>query len=451
MLEWLQITAQYSNAVLVAILPHISDFVKRVELPMPAPVMPAQVAKFRCYPLKDDVGGAVTLTNGLWFVFAEGHVRSFRTPHSYYNLQDPQDVPKFFGTPKLSQEEALAFARGRIVRLGYTLKETFTDQEPSIDPLPTVGTNIVPHYRFQWKDPVFGQTAVSVEVDAARKMVQEMRMSSRFFSRAPPKVSVEPQLRDPERPVSATASNEFLGAALPKVSEFVRKLELPCDIPVTRDSVKQIAFVNGDADIRIQLTNGYWFGSQYGVIAEFNAPETVYGRQPPSLDAGVRPVDEYLGQWKLGESEAVALARKAITNLGYKVGDFYAERAPLVLKPEPVGNYVVPRYGLHWLTNEPASGGTIAMVRAEVDANKGRLLHFTILGAALPYDTQKKIIKEGKRDLKQIQSLRPMSLNTNSPRDLHIDAEFLKYFGEVLNPTNMPKLPPPDKRPNPFE
>jgi hypothetical protein len=38
MFEIFQITVSYSNAVLVAIMPHISNFAKALDLPIPQPV-----------------------------------------------------------------------------------------------------------------------------------------------------------------------------------------------------------------------------------------------------------------------------------------------------------------------------------------------------------------------------------------------------------------------------
>src|SRR5437867_3898701 len=101
MMEFIQVTAQYSNAVLVAILPYISDVVKKAELPVPTPVTLRHVREFRCWPLKDDIGGAVILTNGLRLWYSRGYVNGFRTPHSYYNLQDPQEIARYYGPLKL--------------------------------------------------------------------------------------------------------------------------------------------------------------------------------------------------------------------------------------------------------------------------------------------------------------------------------------------------------------
>src|SRR6266511_55810 len=232
LIEFIQVTAQYSNAVLVAILPFISEFLKKAELPVPTPITQEHISEFRCWPVKGDVGGVVVLTNGLWIWYHYGYVKGFRTPRSYYNRQDPEDIPRFYGAMNLNKDEALQLARYYIQKLGYSLKETFADQEPEIDLPPQIGTNIVPHYRFQWKDPVFGGTAVKVEVDAGTKTIQEMQFSSPFFRRASPRIPVEPKFRNPRPEVSLSRSNELGAATLPKLSAFANKLDLPVTLPL---------------------------------------------------------------------------------------------------------------------------------------------------------------------------------------------------------------------------
>src|SRR3989442_1162736 len=166
MFEFIQVTAQYSNEVLVALLPLFSDFVRKAELPMPTPITAYQVQRFVCDIHMADVGGYLTLTNGLELWYSHGHVEGFRTPRSFYNVEDPAEYPRFYGPLRLNKEQALELARDRLRKLDYTPKQSFTDQEPHIESPPRFGTNVVPHYRFKWTDPVFGGTAVSIELDA---------------------------------------------------------------------------------------------------------------------------------------------------------------------------------------------------------------------------------------------------------------------------------------------
>jgi hypothetical protein len=439
MFDWIQITAEYSNAVLVAILPHVSQFVKRAELPMPTPVVLQQVAEFKCYPRADDIGGLVILTNGLRIWFNNGYVNGFRTPRSYYNLQDPKEIARFYGTVKLNREEAIEFARESVRKLGYTNKETFTDQEPEVELPPEVGANIVPHYRFKWKDPVFGRTAVSVEVDAGQKQIQEMQLLSQFFWRSPPEVSVWPRMGSPKPVVGTASSNDFVEAVLPKISAFAQKLELPFAFPASVSHVERVEFVSFDSDVRIKLTNGYWFVSKGGVLTEFSAPDSVYGRQPPSLDPLLRPVEEYLGRWRVSEKEAIELVHRSIRKLGYTPKEFHANRPPQVSKPEQVGRYVVPRYSFRWLTNEATTSASIALVRAEVNADKGQLSYLELGGG--PLSIRARVPPNAKA-----------ASNASSPRPMVFDSNAVQKLPRMPAPTGKDLLQPkPGEKPVDYE
>jgi hypothetical protein len=449
MMEWIHITAQYSNAVLVAILPHISEFARKVELPCARPITLEQVAQFRCWPLRDDVGGAVILTNGICLWFTHGYVNGFRTPRSYYNLQDAREIQRFFGPLNLDRGEALQLARDAVRKTGYTLKESFTDQETEVEMPPRNGTNIVPHYRFKWKDPVFGRTAVSIEVDGRQKAIQEMRLASQFFWRAPPRVAVQPRLRAPRRPVSLASSNEFLSVMLPKISEFAHGVRAPFELPLSPDQVERVEFVNQDSDVRVKLTNGYWFSSKRRSVTGFNAPDTVYGRQPAALDPFPRPINEYLGAWKLSQKEAIQLVHQAIRNLGFSIKALRADREPVVTKPERVGEYIVPRFYFNWLTNDEITGGTISMVRAEVDADKGQVKYLEVIAPRVLPDANRPVKRPGL-------PTNVMRFRTNAPQELPQNydlSEIIRFLDRAMPiVTNHIQKPAPTvKPPNPYE
>src|SRR5438477_870325 len=118
MFEIFQITAQYSNAVLLAIMPHVSDFAKRLDLPIPQPVTLAQVQYFRCSPRSDHIGGRLALTNGYEFSFDRGRLFQYRSPSSYFSLQDPDRIPEFYGIVKITKSRAVQIAHQAIKRLG---------------------------------------------------------------------------------------------------------------------------------------------------------------------------------------------------------------------------------------------------------------------------------------------------------------------------------------------
>lgn len=81
-MELIQMTAAYSNAVLIAILPHVTDVAKNLDLPILQPVQAAHVERFVCDPRKGSIGGWVTLTNGYKFWFLDERVDIMESPAS---------------------------------------------------------------------------------------------------------------------------------------------------------------------------------------------------------------------------------------------------------------------------------------------------------------------------------------------------------------------------------
>ena len=79
--EFIKVTAAYSNAVMAAMLPHFTDFARKLDLPVPVPITAASV--FHCgvlpYTTLDGsmAGGSVILTNGYSFSFQFGYVNGF--------------------------------------------------------------------------------------------------------------------------------------------------------------------------------------------------------------------------------------------------------------------------------------------------------------------------------------------------------------------------------------
>lgn len=195
-MDLIHITAEYSNAVLVAILPYVSDFAETLQLGTPLPASTNQVRRFQPDPRKDFGGGWLTLTNGWEFWFDHGHVSGFRCPRSYHTLQDPDRIPEFFGAELMTQKQALTLARGRLSRLGYAERLLRLRDTPAVEPPPKVGTNTVPFYRFEWPREL-GQPAgasVSIEIDAQYKTITQVFLGGTNLWRPSPRFGVEPEL-----------------------------------------------------------------------------------------------------------------------------------------------------------------------------------------------------------------------------------------------------------------
>lgn len=383
MLEFVQITAQYSNAVLTAILPFVSEFAAKMEFPVVTPLNLGMVQQFKPDPRKGEVGGLVTLTNGYRFWFERGHVNQMVSPWSYYDLQDPREIPRFFGPVRLTEAEALGIARKAITNLGYSLETLYAHVPPATTSPPKVGTNIVPRYRFEWRDPIELVTSVGVEVNGTSRRIERLTFASRKLWRDSPKLAIQPPSTSPTRApkvVSTVQSNALLRVIAPQVSEWSKKLDLPIDLPVTSNSLSRVFIKDPDWDVRAYLTNGYVFFYAQGYVRGLRTQDPFFRR-----DREDPPVDEklFLGEWKMSEKEAVVLARETVKKVAGEAEMALMKSEPTVLKPDKVGPYVVPRYWIQWLKSDPQHAGTDLEIGVEVDADKKIIKYLRVFNSRL--------------------------------------------------------------------
>lgn len=105
-----KVTPEYTQAVLTAVLPYFSEVAKKLDLPVPQPITQADVAGFHVLPF-EELTASMLLKNKWVFNFGFGYVRDFSSPNSYYNLQNPDEIPKYYGQVKVDRNEAIKLAR----------------------------------------------------------------------------------------------------------------------------------------------------------------------------------------------------------------------------------------------------------------------------------------------------------------------------------------------------
>ncbi|HWD20708.1 MAG TPA: hypothetical protein VHB20_15675 [Verrucomicrobiae bacterium] len=369
----LEITAAYSNAVLIAILPQISEFASELHLPVNVPIARGAIQRFACAPFDGDPGGYLVLTNGYEFWYDFGHVKGFAAPHSYYRLQNPHDIPAFYGRLNMTQQEAVDMARHALCDLGYSVTNIFADSSPSVVPPPQVEGHVVPVYRIEWHNPLeisTLQTSIDIEVNGDRKSIQNMWLASRCFYRKPPKIEASAPPKGDEMAIVPADSNALLNIALPKIRTFALSLNLPIE-PAIRPAQVASLDVSSTSDFCVKLTNGFRFWYQRGDIRGYSAPDAVFVSEPgvPQLS-----INSYTGEWKLSASEAAQTVLAAIARLGYTSDDFEGEHPPNISKPTAVTPYIIPRFSLRWLHNDEYS--TVSSLDAEVDAGSGLIKSF---------------------------------------------------------------------------
>lgn len=156
--DFIQVTAQYSNAVLVAVLPYFSNVANKADLPVPVTIAQVDIDTFHVLPFKE-MAVSMRLTNGCVFDFRSGFVNRYISPDSItYQSQRFTDMPRPSSLKrKLNEDEAIQRARTVIRNLGIPLEDIFAEQEPQVALERKQGQGAL-HYHIQWLDPRgFGQ------------------------------------------------------------------------------------------------------------------------------------------------------------------------------------------------------------------------------------------------------------------------------------------------------
>lgn len=204
-LDLIHMTATYSNAVLVAILPHVSDFARKMDLPLPPPITVQMVKAFRPMPMKGYIGGGVQVSNYL-FSFSMGAVDSFRSSDNVYYDDDPAvNWPKYaYGVEHMTTNDGIQLARSTLKELGYDPKVLGCDVPPRSfrGPEDTKDGHHVPDCQMRWeryaevttKEQQDDNDIVSFEINLDKKTVIGLNIISKKIWREQPKVDVEPVL-----------------------------------------------------------------------------------------------------------------------------------------------------------------------------------------------------------------------------------------------------------------
>lgn len=204
MMELVHITATYSNAVLVAMLPHFSDFTRKLELPLPVPITTNHVRRCNVMPYKGRIEGSIILTNGYWFTFRyRGYVESFRAPNNWFfgGEYALAHLGEYLGETHMTTNEIVTFARDTLHKLGYPPELTGANATPKLEgPWNLTQGGHVPQCRVTWEsgsdEENSDHTKVKVEINTQEKTLVGLNL---YFAQTnnvgvPLKVDVEPEL-----------------------------------------------------------------------------------------------------------------------------------------------------------------------------------------------------------------------------------------------------------------
>jgi hypothetical protein len=374
--EVISVTAQYSNAVLVALLPYVNDVATKLDLHVPRPVTVTQVTHCSIKQQRrlGEVGAEIGVNEGGsdagWsFVFDNGYINTIQGPHSYYTLQDPDEISKYFGRVRMTKAEVVEFARQTIGKLGIPLEVVFAEQEPRVTEPEKVGTNTVPHYRIEWLNPTgLGQApgCVDMDINADTKRVERIRMFSENLRRPPPKISVAP----PSRPVfrdqfNPEYANRLIPIMLSAIDEYGSKLGLLIPRPLTTNHIFKIRCTDngGWPHCNIELTNGWRFVYRNSMVNGYYAADDLW-----NSDWRPKLIKQFTGDERITEDEAVELIRRTIRKLGYSTNYLHVDFRPIIQRPVLPH---IPRIFICW--NVENADDLQSKVEAEVDLDRGEI------------------------------------------------------------------------------
>jgi len=378
--EVIRVTAEYSNAVLVALLPYFSDFSQKLDLPVPHPITVQDVAHCAIPPFQKDGGIAscsIMLKNGWSLGFEFGHVNGFESPRSYHSLQNPDEIPKFYGQVKMTTNEAVQLARNTIKKLSIPLEDVFADQEPKITPPVHIDSNTVPRYMVEWFSPRSGIVgAVRVEVNAENKHVERLSFHCENLFKPAPKVNVIPPkghamfdsfIPPPPNPEYA---QQLVPIMFKAIDEYGQKLSLPIPRPLTTNNVALVRVEDngGWPHCEIKLTNGWRFIYRHCMVNGYYAPTTLFDNQHRHFH-----LKDFEGKWNLNTNQAFALVKNTLAKLNYPTNNIHLDFAPEILYAAEDFKKTIPRYFFEWYYKNATGDDLQSKVEAEVNADNGKL------------------------------------------------------------------------------
>ena len=371
--EVVQVTAQFSNAVLVAVLPYVSNVVQKLDLPVPHGITTEHVVSCSVMPQRNHWGVELGVKGGWFFTFSRGYIDTIQSPQSFFIQQDPEVIPNFFGTVRMSKTGATELGRDAIKKLGIPLESVFAELEPRVTLPEKIGTNTIPHYRLEWLDPRAGTVAcVDIDVNADAKRVERIRVFSRSLERPLPKIDVvpphDPHFPEPHYPrINPDYANQLVPFVLRAVDEYGQKLSLPIPRPLTTNHVAKFSLQEnlGGPYCTLELTNGWEFLYEGSMVTEFIAPDNLFQSEKRTIH-----VKDLLGKWNLTEQQAIQLVKRTVAKFNYSTNLIHFEVKPQVSKPAVPG---IPRYMFYWNYSPEGYDVVQTAISAEVDADKGEL------------------------------------------------------------------------------
>jgi hypothetical protein len=367
--RFIRVTADYSNAVVAAVLPIFSDVAKTLELPVSQPITQNDITAFRVLPFRE-LTASMLLKNGWIFNFGFGYVQDFSSPNSYFNLQDPDQIPKYFGQVNMSPDKAVELARTTLRKLNIPLEDVFADREPHVPPLVKIETNTVSRYDVIWIDP-YGSKSAEFEVNAETMRIERMHLHSRNLHHPPPRINQSAVMAPSDWPaVNPEYAKQLIPLMFKAIAAYAEKLSLPILLPLTTNNVALVEIHDngGWPHAEITLTNGWRFIYRHTMVNGYYSPTAfnTTGYSPLHLK-------DFEGKWNLNTNQAIELVKKTLAKLDYSTNNIHMDFAPNIISPAGDFRKIIPRYYFEWHCENATHDDLQSKVEAEVNADSGKL------------------------------------------------------------------------------
>lgn len=371
---WIHVTAQYSNAVLVAVLPYFTDVAKKLDLPVPIPITQADIAEVDIWPGPGAPGAAILLKNNYWsFDFQQGYVDMVQNTHGGLLFQQEPT----YGPIKITAKDAVKTARETLKKLGIAPEDVFSDFEPKVTLPIQNGTNVVYPYCVQWLDQM-GSRTVDIKIDPHTGKMDRLWLHHFNLVRPPPKIGVEPSLavnandfffrQMPPPPINPEYAWKLIPIMFKAIDEYGKKLALPVPRPLTTNHVAKVE-VDSDSGAPwcdIWLTNGWRFIYTHTMVNGYDMPDRLGKRGPMHIK-------DFAGKWNLTTNQAIEVVKKALAKVVYPTNNIHMDFEPTVILPAGEFRKIIPRYIFEWYYRPSGQGNALSRVEAEVNADNGKL------------------------------------------------------------------------------
>lgn len=301
--------------------------------------------------------------------------RFYREDTSVYTA----DVSAFMGQNRMNREEIIGMARqlkDRLCKIGYSDVLFSIEGEPQVEGPFDVKNGQVPYARVFWGEKLAGRwknergifldgksrlnldkpagNYFEVEINTDKKQVVFFRVSptienlAKHFSYQTPeglplklteKVETETEYRQhvygkrsvligKNIHVTPAYSNAVLALMLPEVTRIAKKLELPIELPVTTEQVKEFSVdPKGYLGGKLFLKNGWQFnigGARFFVSisdgvhrgqcnVEVISPHCFFTMEDKQIN-----LEDYYGTNKMSEAEIIEYSKKLMNCLGFE-------------------------------------------------------------------------------------------------------------------------------------